>query len=435
MRMPWFFLWVALFTVFNTHAHAQRLRIVVGSPDFKPYPIAAPSIVSNGAEGATQSQRLTPVLQNALDSSRWFDLVPPNTYLSNPKDTWNAPYYNAWQQTGATGLVRGKIESVSQQMVFHLRFYDVTTQKELLTRRCTQTKESLHICIYDFLDELTALLTGEKGIFSSRLAYTKRSGKNRWVYQNTLDGTQEAAVSTLPTLHLIPSWDTQGRALFFTTYAQNNPDLYRYNIQTRQTEVFSKRTGLNMGAAVSPDGSQIALTLTMDGNPDIYTVDWNGKNLRKLTNSWANDLSPTWSPDGSRIAFVSSRSGNPHIYVMNADGSNPQPVTVKGKYNQEPDWSPIPNGPIVFTARDEQKRFDLFLVNPTTREITRLTQDNGDNENASFSPDGQLIVFTSTRGQGKNRKLYVMDNDGSRQHPIGDVTADYESPVWSRRLR
>ena len=184
---------------------------------------------------------------------------------------------------------------------------------------------------------------------------------------------------------------------------------------------------------MSPDGKRIALTLSFQGNTEIYTIDWNGGNLKRLTDSWGQDVSPTWSPDGQRIAFVSTRSGNPHIYVMGADGSNPRRLTFKGTYNQEPDWSPRPDGQIAFTARDETLKYDIFLVNPTNSEITRLTQDDGNNESPSHSPDGQHITFTSTR-QGKQRHVWVMDVDGNNQRAVPLAVGEYETPAWGPRL-
>ena len=57
----------------------------------------------------------------------------------------------------------------------------------------------------------------------------------------------------------------------------------------------------------------------------------------------------------------------------------------------------MPGVPIVFTSRDERLKYDIFVVNPDSGEITRLTQDEGNNESPTFSPDGNQIAFTSTR--------------------------------------
>ena len=84
------------------------------------------------------------------------------------------------------------------------------------------------------------------------------------------------------------------------------------------------------------------------------------------------------------------------------DGTGTRRISFRGNYNQEPDWSPRPGGKIAFCARDERLKYDIFLLDPATGDVERLTQDQGDNESPSFSPDGHHIVFTSTRKSGKS---------------------------------
>ena len=175
----------------------------------------------------------------------------------------------------------------------------------------------------------------------------------------------------------------------------------------------------------------IALTLSRDGQAEIYTMRPNGTGLSRLTRGFGQDVSPTWSPDSKEIAFVSSRSGQPHIYVMRADGTNQRRVTFQGTYNQEPVWSPRQDGGIVFTARDETLHYDLFVVNPNTTKVTRLTQDMGDNDGPSFAPDGRHIVFASTHGPHRRRSLYIMDELGHKVRAVDEALVDVESPTWS----
>ena len=62
--------------------------------------------------------------------------------------------------------------------------------------------------------------------------------------------------------------------------------------------------------------------------------------------------------------------------------------------------------------------------------IERLTQDQGDNEEPSWSPDGQFLVFSSSRG-GK-KKLYIMPASGFPQTEIPLVGSGFEQPAWQR---
>lgn len=418
-------------------AQAQRMVITVGGPNFRPFPVAAPALITgpsaSGAEGKA-AEELTGVLQSCVDLARSLELVPPKTYLAPEKEAWTKPTFSNWVNVGASGLVRGMVEESGGRTKITLRFFDVVAQRELLTRTYDEPADKSARAIHRFLDELVEMLTGEKGIFSTQIAFVKKTKGGKAIYTMSVDGRSVRQVTDGGVLSLLPAWVPNGQALLFTSYLSGNPDLYRIGLGSEKIEGLSSKRGLNTGAAVSPDGKRIALTLSTDGNTEIYVMDVGGENLRRLTDSWGQDVSPSWSPDGKRIAFVSSRAGNPHLYVMNADGSSPKRLTFQGNYNQEPDWSPRPGGQIAFTARDELLKYDIFLVDPETGNITRLTQDEGNNESPSHSPDGHHIVFTSTRPPHGGRKLYVMDVDGNNQRRVPLPAGDYETPAWGPRL-
>ncbi len=417
-------------------AGAQRLRIVVGGANFRPYPIAVPDmVVTGGKPQAAQklTRELTAVARVDVDLARSLELVPPKTYLDG-RETWPSPSFPTWVNVGASGLVWGGLDSDGATAKVTLRFFDVVAQKELLVRTYTKPDDAARRAVHEFLDEVIELLTGERGIFSSQIAYVQRSERGKAIFVADIDGAHARRVTTADVLNLLPSWSPSGKHLLFTAYLKGNPDLYRLTVASGQLAALSERRGLNTGAAVSPDGAKIALTLSIDGNTEIYVMDWNGDNLKRLTDSWGQDVSPSWSPDGKQLAFVSSRSGNPHIYLMRADGGGPRRLTFQGTYNQEPDWSPRADGQIAFTARDEQLKFDIFLVKPENGEITRLTQDEGNNESPVHSPDGHHLAFISTRGSPAGKKLYVMDVDGNSQRRISRDAGEYETPAWSPRL-
>jgi TolB protein len=116
--------------------------------------------------------------------------------------------------------------------------------------------------------------------------------------------------------------------------------------------------------------------------------------------------------------------------MMDKDGANPKRLTFHGKYNQTPRISPKGDF-IAFTGRDEEKKFDVFLFEIKTGTITRVTQDQGNNEDPWFSPNGRLVVFTSTR-DGK-RDLYVSTLDGNLQKRV-TFDGGYWTPSWGPSL-
>lgn len=61
--------------------------------------------------------------------------------------------------------------------------------------------------------------------------------------------------------------------------------------------------------------------------------------------------------------------------------------------------------------------------------MVQLTNESGDNESPSWSPDGSLIVFSSNR-EGPFR-LYVMNAFGTDQRRLLKMSGEQTNPKWS----
>lgn len=155
---------------------------------------------------------------------------------------------------------------------------------------------------------------------------------------------------------------------------------------------------------------------------------------RSMSRSSGADRRPSFSADGRWITFESSRDGNNEIYLMASDGKQQRRLT----YHEATDSSPAfsPDGKhIVFQANRVQeyvgdRRQDLFLIDTAgKRPPQRLTEDLADDAFASFSPDGQWIIFCSSRGG--NVDLYRMHRDGSNLEQLTDNEAHDLWPSYS----
>jgi TolB protein len=415
-------------------AHAQRLKFTIDDPNFKPIPIAVTDAVELSPGARDAGVALIATLRSDLDYSFVFASLNPKAFLSTAdKEPWTSPKFPDWVNVGASGLVRTGVVQKGDNVQATFRYYDVTTQKEMLTKTYERPKADLRLMAHEFADELIALFTGDYGVFSTRIAFAARGGDNSSsIYVMDFDGQNLVKLPLPSKLNLLPAWSKNGREIFFTSYGNDNPDLFAFDLEAKKQRVVSAQRGLNSGATSSPDGSKIALTLSRDGNSEIYIMPASGGAPTRLTDNWWIDTSPTFSPDGKSIAYVSARTGNPHIYVMGIDGSGQKRITFQGNYNQTPDWSPRGNA-IAFTARDERFHFDIFTVDAATNEIKRLTQDQGNNEEPTYSPDGRLIAFVSDRSG--HRKVWVMNADGTKQRQIYNGALECDTPSWGPRLR
>ena len=276
---------------------------------------------------------------------------------------------------------------------------------------------------HQIASDIYQFFTGEPSFFSSKIA---ASNTKKQIVLLDFDGQNEKQITHNKSINILPILSPNGKEILFTSYVKKNSDLYSIDTSGNNLKIISNKPGINSGAAFSPKGNLIALTLSYEGKSDIYLAHPDGTHLKRLTSGFSLNTSPSFSPDGNQIAFVSNRSGNPQIYTMSLDGSNIQKLTSQGKYNQAPKWSPIGDY-VVFTGRDENKNFDVFLVDVKTQKITRITQDQGNNDEAAFSPNGRMLVFCSTRNG--SRDLFVSNLDGSFQKQITQGEK-YWTPYW-----
>ena len=193
--------------------------------------------------------------------------------------------------------------------------------------------------IADFVYEK---LTGEKGVFSTRIAYVVKRGTRYELQIADADGAARGDRARLlradhlaglvarrpaPRLRLVRErrsrWSTCTRC------------------STASASVVANFRGSNSAPAWSPDGKTLAVALSRDGGSQIFLVNPDGSGARRrITNSSAIDTEPRFSPDGKWIYFTSDRGGSPQIYRMPATGGEPQRVTFEGSYNVSPRLSP-----------------------------------------------------------------------------------------------
>lgn len=332
-----------------------------------------------------------------------------------------------WTAAGFELLVRGEYSVKGDNLTVEYRLFDVVNQKMMTARRYLGRTKDLRYFAHAFADEIMLALTGEKGCFTTHIAYVSSQTGNKEIVIMDWDGHNLLQLTRNGSINLNPDFSPDGREILFTSYKRRNPDLYKRALSNTVEVPVSSRKGLNITGTWSPDGSRIALALSKDGNAEIYTLARDGSHPIRLTHSEAIEVSPVWSPDGTRIAFVSDRLGKPQIFVMNSDGKNVRRLTTAGAYNVNPRWSP--KGDKIAYARMQSGGFQIYTINADGTGDTQLTS-SGSNENPAWSPDGRFIAFSSKRS---GEAIYVMRGDGSGQTRVSRGKGSATQPAWSTR--
>ncbi|ACG71932.1 TolB domain protein [Anaeromyxobacter sp. K] len=409
-------------------AAQERPTIVVGSPDFRPLPIAVAAFQGEGDAGVAATQTAE-VVRADLVLSGLFDVLDPRGFLADPSEGFAAPSirFARWADVGADGLAKARVRRGPAGLEGELHLYEVRAGREVLVKLLRVDGADARSLAHRMADEIVRYYTREPGIFATRIAAIRR-GRGTWeLVTQDMDGGNQQVLLSERSILMSPAWRPDGREILVTSYRSGRPELWAYRFSDRAFRPLGRHRNA-FGGVYSPDGSRIAFTVSEGNVTDLWVMSADGVGARKLTSDPAIDVSPTWSPDGRRIAFVSDRSGTPQIYVMGADGSGARRLTFQGNYNQTPQWSPR-GDLIAFTARDERKVFDVFVVSPDSGAINRITQDQGrTNEEPSWAPNGRLMIFRTDRNGGI--QLVVSDARGDRQTPVTSGKTDLAAPAW-----
>jgi TolB protein len=416
-----------------------RISIDINSPSITKIKIAVPDFknYSKNNESPELAGELAGIIANDLDLSGYFLPMDKNSFLDEdgPEITADNIKFRNWSLINTELLIKGAYTCIGRSLEVSIRLYDPFTGKqEFGIRRLGKINEYRHL-MHRIGNEIIKNYTGSSGIFLSRFLFVNDATGNKEIYVCDFDGHNIKKLTSDKSIALMPRWSPDGESFVYNSIKEGGWMLYLMGISSGKTKKISGRNGLNMGARWSKDGKSLDLTLSYDReNQDIYTIDLEGKIMERLTNHWGGDLSPTRSPDGSKIAFVSDRSVSPQIYIMDLEAGYEERISyeykgVKFKEATSPVWSSLNR--IAFSAVSEESngKYDIYTINPDGTGLKQLTENNRNNEDPCWSPDGRFIVFSSDRSGGYH--LYIMNGNGYNQRRITYFTGEEEAPHWS----
>ncbi|MFP4037630.1 MAG: Tol-Pal system beta propeller repeat protein TolB, partial [Desulfobacteraceae bacterium] len=319
-----------------------------------------------------------------------------------------------------------KYTATGNSLELEVRLHDVFQGRRVFSKRLLGRVDEHRRLVHRLSNELLNLLTGQEGMYLSRIAYVNKHDKHKEIFTCDVDGHNRRQITFDDSIALLPRWSPGGEKIVYNSYKEGGLMLYIRDLSTGQDRRISSREGLNTGACWAPDKESLALTLSRGDNPDIYLIDLKGSILKRLTDHWGIDVSPSFSPDGLKLAFVSNRSGSPQIYVYDLKTGEERRITYEGNYNTSPSWSS--RNRIAYAGMNNG-RFDIFTINPDGSDLQNLTKGRGNNEDPCWSQDGRYIVFSSNR-EGRYH-LHLMTAGGRLQKRITFQDGEQTSPSWS----
>ena len=392
-----------------TGAGAQRLPIAIA-------PFAGEGALSTGIAAIVRADLERSGLFRGIEVPA---LNPPLTDSSNVN-------FTEWRSRLADALVLGSVATRPDgRFEVRFRLYDVVKQTALGGVAYTLTKTQVRATAHRISDYVYEKLTGEKGVFSTRIAYVVKRGTRFELQIADADGAgEETALASFEPI-ISPAWSPDGKRLAYVSFENKKPVVYVHSLLDGKRHVAANFKGSNSAPAWSPDGSRLAVALSRDGGSQLFIVNADGSGLRRLTNSAGIDTEPVFSPDGQTIYFTSDRGGSPQIYRMSSGGGDAQRVTFEGSYNVSPRISRDGKN-LAYIARNGGK-FQVALLDLASRQALTLTDSDKD-ESPSFAPNGRMILLATVIG-GRG-VLSAVSSDGRVKQRLSIAAGDVREPAW-----
>jgi TolB protein len=372
-----------------------------------------------------QPQSVSEVVAADLGRTGLFRLV--NTVGISPVPTEPSEVnFPDWTTRSAEALVIGKVEPAADGRVeVRFRLFDVAKQAQLASFSYVVAPAQLRATAHRIADVIYERLTGDKGVFSTKITYVVKRGGRYELQVADADGFNAQSVLASQEPIMSPAWSPDGSRLAYVSFDQKKPVVVVQNLAQGTTRVVANFRGNNSAPAWSPDGRWLAVALSKDGLTQIYRVPANGGEAERLTSSSGIDTQPNFSPDGQWIAFTSDRGGSPQVYRIPASGGPVQRLTFEGSYNVGPRHSP--DGKSIAYVQREGGRYRIALMELATSQVQVLTEGSVD-DSPTFAPNGKMVLYEAQVG-GRGH-LAAVSADGRVRQRLTSAAGDVQDPAW-----
>ncbi len=431
-----------LFLIFAVSPGAfANLTISISQGQDKPYPIALIPFSSPDIPSKDLPNGFSEVILDDLGNSGRFSLLNQSAMPEHPTQV-SALHLNQWKKAvpQTEYAVMGSVKSDGENFdltysVVSLLNGDVLYGQHFDHIHTPEMRGLAHF----IADKIYQTITGDRGYFSTRLAYVSVIGdmSDSPIYRLVIcdaDGFNPRVLLQQQDNPIAsPIWSPDGKFLAYVSYVHNRMAVYTIELATGERKVIANFNGINSAPAFSPDGKSLAMALSLgeSSSTNLYLYDLTSQHLKKLTHNGTN-TSPAFSPDGQSIIFNSDRAGSPQLYILHLSDLSIHLVSHEGIQNFSPMFLPNTENnsqDIVFMHQESSGGpINIAVMNLESNAMRVLTH-GGLDKSPTPSPNGKMILYSNF--DQERGVLAEVSIDGKLHANLPATAGSVQSPAWS----
>jgi hypothetical protein len=180
--------------------------------------------------------------------------------------------------------------------------------------------------------------------------------------------------------------------------------------------------GHNLGADISPVHGRIAMAL--DGS--IWVLAENGGRAMRFADDAYPLARPRWSPDGGSILYQSRSPDGSKLWVVGVGTRKQRQLSKPGHHDQDGSWHPDGER-IVFASDRSDSGLDIWEMDLPTGLEWRLSSHPGDETEPVWSANGRHLAYILADGQ---RYALMMRRHGEPEEALVESAEPLSAPSW-----
>jgi Tol biopolymer transport system component len=176
----------------------------------------------------------------------------------------------------------------------------------------------------------------------------------------------------------------------------------------------------------------------VNGGGQVAIINHDGSGFQVLTAGANNNAFPSFAPDGKHLVY---RTLGPEGFGLRIlDLADHSTATLTTAWDNFPLWSPRGDR-IAFVRRNSTGDFQIFTIHPDGSGLKQLSTTHGNDAHLAWSPDGEHLLFATSRMGFKDEALYTdapqpygeifaMKADGTDIQQLTDNQWEEGGPAW-----